>query len=870
MRIFWLGMHKVLTQTELPRLRALGFEVFNPPYRSSVRDQSANLDWDCAQPTTLPREVFAKLSQTNFFYEPISDEIGELLNQYFDAAIVTINSTWLVNFLKVYQGKVIYRTYGERFLVSNELWANGGANLISNRDNFWYLPHSELIAENEHAWLRERIEVVPYQITEDAVSKEDTWSSTRLRSPEMMLSCPNIDDGFYRHHFMFLKRNFLDYRYRFYGVQLRNNIEDPQIVGTLSREAQLAAMQKASGYLYTYSDPNVCYLPPIEMMTIGGPVVYLPGSLLARYFNGKSPGLANDPDEARKKGGLLLKGDKVFAEEIISSQKEVRRLYHPDYVLPIFDQTFAKILKERQNKSAPLEVRQAPTSRRRLYILFHREFDRATNFVGGQAFNVEGIGRVMRLVCQAVLERTNYDVVITARSDFAEAPLSFFRETKFRERVRLLLVDRDAIGRSSGSRLVKAMKSTLKILQDIPKGSPLRTARAFGIISNENDCYKILGLNEARAADLLASSKLIRVFIIGGAGLIAIILAPLYLLAMFVGIILRLRSRVAIRIRWFKQLIGRFGFSKVIDFINSDDLAVGAIVPHYFLFEEALFIRKPLLMYIPDHIPHFYQETGDFPGEERFAATGRILARRAKVVMTNSEYSKEYLPRSLLKVALDKIVTFPLPYLNKSATAATTVESVFIDIFKRRLDGRKYIFYPTQNRPNKNLAMLFQVFAELVKEHGDFALVITGAVEHYGPAHETWLQLKLAEHTIVASGASDLDLKWLYQNCACVCITSNIEGNFPPQIYEGIEYGAPIVSSRLPMIIEMLGDDADLLLLASMNDLDDFVSKIDIALKHRSNVLLKQKKALAVLNERASYDKFASGVVGMIEKLDNA
>lgn len=35
-RIFWLGMHKVLSQTELPHLRALGYEVFNPPYLSSV------------------------------------------------------------------------------------------------------------------------------------------------------------------------------------------------------------------------------------------------------------------------------------------------------------------------------------------------------------------------------------------------------------------------------------------------------------------------------------------------------------------------------------------------------------------------------------------------------------------------------------------------------------------------------------------------------------------------------------------------------------------------------------------------------------------------------------------------------------------
>ena len=44
-RIFWLGMHNVLMQTELPRLRMLGYEVFHSPYLSDVIDQSAVREW---------------------------------------------------------------------------------------------------------------------------------------------------------------------------------------------------------------------------------------------------------------------------------------------------------------------------------------------------------------------------------------------------------------------------------------------------------------------------------------------------------------------------------------------------------------------------------------------------------------------------------------------------------------------------------------------------------------------------------------------------------------------------------------------------------------------------------------------------------
>src|SRR3546814_18198461 len=103
-------MHKVLPQTELPRLRLLGFEVYNPPYLSSVEDQSAVLDW-MASPTTLPQEVHRKLSGVNFFYRPIPEEIAEILNEYFDAVIVTINPTWLKHVMDAYKGPVVYRVY---------------------------------------------------------------------------------------------------------------------------------------------------------------------------------------------------------------------------------------------------------------------------------------------------------------------------------------------------------------------------------------------------------------------------------------------------------------------------------------------------------------------------------------------------------------------------------------------------------------------------------------------------------------------------------------------------------------------------------------------------------------------------------------
>src|SRR3954451_21877723 len=120
-RLFWLGMHKVLSRTELPRLRQLGYEVFNPPYLSTIYDQSANLEWDKDQPSTLPAEVFDRLSKYNFFYNHIEPEIAELLNTYFDAVVVTILPHWLAPILTTFRKTIIYRTYGQTYQICAHL-----------------------------------------------------------------------------------------------------------------------------------------------------------------------------------------------------------------------------------------------------------------------------------------------------------------------------------------------------------------------------------------------------------------------------------------------------------------------------------------------------------------------------------------------------------------------------------------------------------------------------------------------------------------------------------------------------------------------------------------------------------------------------
>jgi hypothetical protein len=234
--------------------------------------------------------------------------------------------------------------------MSDFLFEKNAMPSIVERDNFWHVPHALECALHDHQWLRDRLEVVPYCVMEDATRTRDLWPSGPLRS-EIMISCPNIANPYYRAHYENLKKDFSDPAYRFYGVQT-SAIDDPQVVGTIAFSELLRSYTQSAGFLYTYREPTVCFLPPIEMMIAGGPVIYFKGSLLDQYFpvdDRLAPGRAKDENEALLKCSMLLPKsanyDPHFVSSVIASQKTVRARYLPEDVWPIFDKIFNHLLQ---------------------------------------------------------------------------------------------------------------------------------------------------------------------------------------------------------------------------------------------------------------------------------------------------------------------------------------------------------------------------------------------------------------------------------------------------------------------------------------------------------------------------------------------
>jgi glycosyltransferase involved in cell wall biosynthesis len=754
-RVFWLGMHKVLKPTELKRLRGLGVEVFNPAYISPIYDQSADLTVDLDQPTTLPKHVFRKLMAHNFFYTEVPDSIAEILNEYFDCAIITISADWLKSFVSAFRGQIIYRVYGQHFSLSQKMIDIGLWTPLVEREAFSIVPFARESIQNEHQWFVDMCtHVAPYQIPDDVFEHSGRWARTEHRR-EIATSIPNIQNPYFEAAYQSFQHNYKQKLFKIYGPQ-RATPNDSRIVGRLERQEFLSCLAESSAFFYDYKD-DVCYLPPIEMMEIGGPVVYARGSLLDRFFGGRGPGSAEDPVEAAKKLKWLLNGDKAFADEIISAQEPVRQRYDRAIVGPIFDTVFSELLSQEDRPPAVARqetlivgpIGKAPS--RKVVIPLH--VDGLFGHERGRAYAFEGIPRVVDIVVDTLVSFSDVDVIVSCTALSAPIVYDFFREHIQKGRVSLYVIPR-----APDVSEEQADLNRLQFIEDINK---------------------------------------------------------------------------------------------------RDDVAV-LLVPHYYLFPEALLSKHPLALYLPDYFPHLMPELVFDMTPEKDAENKRVgvaIAEAARAILTNSNFTKRYLPDAgFVEPDAKKVVVAPLPFLGTKR--AGQLDGDEARMIEERVGARQFLFYPTANRPNKQIDFLLRLFTALRATRPGLALVLTCSLGTYAPAAEAARRYGVENEIIFLPRASEGVLKWLYEHAAALCLTSTLEGNFPPQVLEALNYSTPIVATRLPTITEILGERADQLLLCRPRNLDDFIAGVNEALEQPDQVKARQEAILREMQRWNSPDKF--------------
>jgi len=240
----------------------------------------------------------------------------------------------------------------------------------------------------------------------------------------------------------------------------------------------------------------------------------------------------------------------------------------------------------------------------------------------------------------------------------------------------------------------------------------------------------------------------------------------------------------------------QFGLSVEMNRFNPD-------VFHYPSFNMPLRNPKPAVVTIHDLV--YYLAPGACSRLRHLYARAvfPLVAKRAMRIITGSEHTKSDIVNHLgVDPAKITVIYHGVSSLYRPIGDSTAVAEV-----KRRygLEG-DYILYVGTHHPRKNLLRLIEAFA-MIKAKG-VRLAITGAVEvRRRELYETPARFGIKDGVVFTGPVREEDLPALYSGATIFVIPSLYEG-FGLTPLEAMACGAPVISSNLTSLPEVVGDAA--------------------------------------------------------------
>jgi glycosyltransferase involved in cell wall biosynthesis len=182
-----------------------------------------------------------------------------------------------------------------------------------------------------------------------------------------------------------------------------------------------------------------------------------------------------------------------------------------------------------------------------------------------------------------------------------------------------------------------------------------------------------------------------------------------------------------------------------------------------------------------------------------------LMARAASMIITPTETVRSEV-HERLQVSLGKIVA--IPEAARSCFRRLPPDQTLQT--RRRLGiVNNFVLYVGTLEPRKNLAVLVRAFEEVVsKSDSELQLVLAGGKGWMTDELFRQIAGSSATKRIILTGyLSDEELCALYSSCTVFVYPSLYEGfGLPP--LEAMACGAPVVTSRIPSLMETVGDAA--------------------------------------------------------------
>ena len=268
----------------------------------------------------------------------------------------------------------------------------------------------------------------------------------------------------------------------------------------------------------------------------------------------------------------------------------------------------------------------------------------------------------------------------------------------------------------------------------------------------------------------------------------------------------------------------------------------------------------PTVLTIHDLSLLLYPETHEKRLVRRARVKLPLTARKATAIITPSETVKGEVCEHL-GVRADKV--FAIPEAARACFYPMPVAESRL-VSERLGVEAEFILFVGTVEPRKNLLTLVRAFEQIIRSNSSkLQLVIAGEKGWLsGDLMDYLRDSQLGERVLFTGHLPDEDLRALYSACRVFVYPSLYEG-FGLPLLEAMACGAPVVTSRIPSIVETVGDVARLI---SPTDVDDLARGITALLddagerEHRSTAGIAHAK-------KFSWERTASATWEVYQKL---
>ena len=265
-------------------------------------------------------------------------------------------------------------------------------------------------------------------------------------------------------------------------------------------------------------------------------------------------------------------------------------------------------------------------------------------------------------------------------------------------------------------------------------------------------------------------------------------------------------------------------------------------------FAPAFDDRIPLAATVHDLTPFIFREAFPWYVGAYLRFSMKRIASKAKVIAVPSENTKVDLIR-ILGVEADRIrVIYPSLALSEPKIAPDT----------NPVKLEKYILTVGTNEPRKNLSRLIQAYSRLEPDlREEYPLVITGKMGWKGYSYDEMIKgLGIAKNVIFTGFIEERMLPYLFKRSTIFCYPSLYEGfGYPP--LEAMFYGAPVLTSNVASLPEVMGDAAVLVNPYSVEAIADGMKK----LLHNESLRAELRNEGRVQAQKYNNNGFAEGMM---------